>query len=335
MPPVSPSVLVDSVLNAIQQSGGMGVYTSNNIRIHPREFAVQHLDETFSLWIYIWTLTHGGRPSLPDEYRIQMTSVSSPLRLNPNGYTALLGYFPDEDMFAGFDIQGHRSFTTGSPSVQIDISAIHAALQDGLAFHEKENREIAVAFRPDQFLNYILNANILHELGTDAPALDLVVRAAKSEEIVPQDIQSLPVERQRIVTNVSRYARDGSFRQRVLSAYEHRCAVTRAQLKLVDAAHILPVSVEGSSDHVSNGIALSPTMHRAYDHGLIFLDENYYIRLNDRKATELRNQGLDAGLPQLTAILGREIHLPANRNQWPNQEFIIRANRYRRIETYY
>ncbi len=335
MPPVSPSALVDSVLNAIQQSGGMGVYTSNNIRTHPREFAVQYLGEAFSLWIYIWTLTRGGRPSLPHEYRIQMTSVDSPLRLNPNGYTALLGYFPDEDMFAGFDIQGHRTFTTGSPSVQIDISAIHVAWQDGLAFHEKENREIAVAFRSDQFLNYIRNANILHQLGDDAPALDLVVRAAKSEEIVPQDIQSLPVERQRIVTNVSRYARDGSFRQRVLSAYEHRCAVTRAQLKLVDAAHILPVSVEGSSDHVSNGIALSPTMHRAYDHGLIFLDENYYIRLNDRKATELRNQGLDAGLPQLTALLGDRIQLPADRNQWPNQEFIVRANRYRRIETYY
>ena len=335
MPPVSASTLIDSVLNAIQLSGGTGVYTSDNIRIHPREFAVQYLDEIFSLWIYIWTLTPGGRPSLPNEYRIQMTSVSSPLRLNPNGYTALLGYFPDRDMFTGFDIQGHRTFTTGSPSVQIDISAIYAALQDGLAFHEKENREIAVAFRPDQFLNYIRNANILHELGTDTPTLDLVVKAAKSEEIVPQDIQSLPVERQRIVTNVSRYARDGSFRQRVLSAYDHRCAVTRTQLKLVDAAHILPVSVEGSSDHISNGIALSPTIHRAYDHGLIFLDENYYIRLNDRKATELRNQGLDAGLPQLTTYLGSKIHLPADRNQWPNQEFIVRANRYRRIETYY
>ncbi|MDE2830030.1 MAG: HNH endonuclease [Gemmatimonadota bacterium] len=335
MPPVSASTLIDSVLNAIQLSGGTGVYTSDNIRIHPREFAIQYLEETFSLWVYIWTLTPGGRPSLPDEYRIQMTSVSSPLRLNPNGYTALLGYFPDRDMFAGFDIQGHRTFTTGSPSVQIDISAIYTALQDGLAFHEKENREIAVAFRPDQFLHYIRNANILHELGTDTQTLDLVVKAAKSEEIVPQEIESLTVERRRIVTNVSRYARDGSFRQRVLSAYEHRCAVTQAQLKLVDAAHILPVSVEGSSDHVSNGIALSPTMHRAYDHSLIFLDENYYIRLNDRKATELRKQGLDAGLPQLTAYLGGKIHLPADRNQWPNREFIIRANQCRRIETYY
>ena len=335
MPPVSASTLIDSVLNAIQLSGGTGVYTSDNIRIHPREFAVQYLDETFSLWVYIWTLTPGGRPSLPDEYRIQMTSVSSPLHLNPNGYTALLGYFPDKDMFAGFDIQRHRNFTVGSPSVQIDISAIDTALQDGLAFHKKENQEIAVAFRPDQFLNYIRNANILHQIGDDASTLDLVVKAAKSEEVVPQDILPLPVERRRIVTNISRYARDGNFRQRILSAYEHRCAVTRAQLKLVDAAHILPVSVEGSSDHVSNGIALSPTMHRAYDHGLIFLDENYYIRLNDRKATELRNQGLDAGLPQLTAYLGGKIHLPTDSDHWPDPKFIRRANQYRRIETYY
>ncbi len=134
MPAVSPSVLVDSILNAIQQSGGTGVYTSDHVRIHPREFAVQHLDETFSFWVYVWTLTHGGHRSLPDEHRIQMTSVDSPLRLNPNGYTTLLGYFPNLDMFAGFDIQRHRTFTAGSPSVQINISSIHAALQDGLSF---------------------------------------------------------------------------------------------------------------------------------------------------------------------------------------------------------
>lgn len=332
MPAVSPSILIDSVLNAIQQSGGTGVYLSDTKRTHPREFAVQRFDETFSLWIYIWTLTHGGRRSLPDEYRIQMTSVDAPLRLNPNGYTTLLGYFPDLDMFAGFDIQKHRTFTTGSPSVQINLSSLRTALQDGLAFKVKENREIAIAFRPDQFLNYTRDADILHQLGADTSTLDLVVRATKSDEITPQDIGVLSVERQRIVTKVSRYARDGSFRRRVLSAYENRCAVTRAQLNLVDAAHILPISVEGSSDHVSNGIALSPTMHRAYDHGLIFLDKNYYMRLNERKAIELQTRQRDAGLQHLTAFLDAQIHLPRNRDQRPNPEFILRANQYRRVE---
>jgi len=52
------------------------------------------------------------------------------------------------------------------------------------------------------------------------------------------------------------------------------------QLRLVDAAHILPVHTEETIDDVRNGIALSPTYHRAFDGGLIYLDENYAMRIN-------------------------------------------------------
>jgi hypothetical protein len=62
--------------------------------------------------LYAWTLTHGGRQSLPDEFRIQMTSVSSPLAPNPGGQTVLIGYHQDLNMFAGFDLAKHRTFTT-------------------------------------------------------------------------------------------------------------------------------------------------------------------------------------------------------------------------------
>ena len=155
MPAVSPTKLVDAVLHAIQKSGGTGFYMSERLATHPREFLIQYGEDTISLWIYIWTLTPGGRPSLPNEYRIQMTTVSSPLSINQNGHTVLLGYHAEKDMFAGFDIEKHRIFTVGSPSVQIDIEAIYAAIDDGLAFSRKDNQEIAVGIRPDQFLNYV------------------------------------------------------------------------------------------------------------------------------------------------------------------------------------
>ncbi len=335
MPAVSPAILVDSILNAIQQSGGVGVYVSESVRTHPRHFLVQYLEESFSLWVYIWTLTFGGRQSLPNEYRIQMTSISSPLSINSNGYTILLGYYPDLNIFAGFDCKQHSTFTTGSPSIQININAIHNALQNGLAFMTKDNQEIAIAIRSDQFLNYVLNAQILHQYGSDTTTLNLLTKAAQSEEIKPQDIESLTVERKKLVTNVSRYARTANFRQQVLNAYENRCAVTRTQLKLVDAAHILPVVAQNSSDHVSNGIALSPTMHRAYDNCLIYLDENYQMKLNDDKANELIAHHLHGGLEQLKHLLDQAIHLPADRNQRPNLQFIREANKYRRISGYY
>ena len=334
MPAVSPAELVDAVLRAIQKSGGTGFYVSESPATHPRKFLVQYLGDTISLWVYIWTLTHGGRRSLPDEYRIQMTSISSPLSINPSGPTVLLGYHSESDMFAGFDIYKHRTFTAGSPSVQIDIEAICTAVGDGLAFSRKDNEEVAVGIRPDQFLNYVFNAASLHQHGGDISTYTLLLKAAQLEEIRQQEMEFLTQERQRIVESVSRYVRESSFRRQVMDAYGNCCAVTRAQLNLVDAAHIVPVKAQGTDD-VSNGIALSPTIHRAYDNSLIYLDTKYYMRLNEQKVDELKSQHLDDGLDDLRGYLDSQIHLPANKAQWPDPELIGMANKLRRIQGYY
>ena len=330
MPAISPSEIVNSLLDAIQQSGGNGYYVSESDRTHPRKFFVSQGENRFYLWVYIWTVTHGGRASLPNEYRIQMTSVSSPLQFNPNGYTVLLGYFPDLGLFAGFDLQRHHIFTTGSPSVQINISAFHDALQNGFGFSTKDNREIAVGIRPDQFLNYIYNSIELHQSVASHEMYQLIQRASK-DIVADNDIETLSSTRKTLVSNVRRYSRDGKFKKSVLSAYENRCAVTRWQLKLVEAAHILPVKEEGSVDHISNGIALSPTIHKAFDSALIYLDEEYHIRINSEKESELRSAGLDDGLNQLHHFCNRQIHLPHDPNQRPNIDFIREANKIRRI----
>ena len=334
MPAAPPAELVDAILCAMQRSGGSGFYMSERPATHPREFLIQYGEDTVSLWVYIWTLTHGGRQSLPDEYRIQMTTVRSPLPLNPSGHTVLLGYHAESDMFAGFDIDKHRTFTVGSPSVQVDIEAIYTAIGDGLAFSRKDNQEIAVGIRPDQFLNYVFNAASLHRHGGDLSTYDLLLKAVQLEKIRPQEMEPLAQERQRIVESVSRYARESSFRRQVMDAYGNRCAVTRAQLNLVDAAHIVPVKAQGTDD-VSNGIALSPTIHRAYDNSLIYLDTRYYMRLNEQKVDELKSPRLEDGLDDLRGYLDSQIHLPASRADWPNPELIGRANKLRRIKGYY
>jgi putative restriction endonuclease len=116
----------------------------------------------------------------------------------------------------------------------------------------------------------------------------------------------------------------------VLQAYDNRCAVTRAQLKLVDAAHIVPVGSPGSVDRVQNGLSLSPTYHRAYDNGLIYLDADLTMKVNAAKEAELASLTLDGGLAGFKTTLGR-IHLPPDRQQWPSPEYIRRANAVRRI----
>lgn len=334
MPAVSPKLIVNELIDAIQQSGGVAAYVSETVRTHPRKFIVSYLGNTYNLWVYIWTLTHGGRVSLPDEYRIQMTSVSTPLQENPHGLTVLMGYHSDLKMFAGFDFKKHSIFTAGSPSVQIGISAIYSALQNGLSFVTKDNEEIAIGVRPDQFLTYCLNAEALHLYGAESNLTKLLTKAVELQEIPEQAISSLTAKRKLIVENISRYSRDANFRKIVLNAYDNRCAVTRFQLRLVDAAHILPVPSGNSSDHVTNGIALSPTFHRAYDNCLIYLDENYVMRLNPEKVDELKQHKLDGGINEFKSFIDKKIHLPLDAYQRPRIEYIKMANKHRRIPGY-
>jgi len=148
--------------------------------------------------------------------------------------------------------------------------------------------------------------------------------------ITEAEIEALTKPRRRLLQTVSRNARDANFRQQVLGAYSHRCAVTRMQLRLVDAAHILPVSVTSSIDDVRNGIALSPTYHRAFDLGLIYLDQDYVMRINAQKEMQLTTLNLTSGIEQFKSSLGR-IHLPADRRQKPHSSFIRKANKFRGI----
>ena len=98
----------------------------------------------------------------------------------------------------------------------------------------------------------------------------------------------------------------------------------------MEAAHILPVAAPGSSDHIKNGLALSPTYHRAFDAGLIFVDTEYVMRINPTKSAQLRKLNLTAGLPNFKSSLGK-IHLPPDRSQWPHTPYIKKANKLRGI----
>ncbi len=118
--------------------------------------------------------------------------------------------------FAGFDLSKHKRFSTKSPSIQIPITTLHKALQDGFSFTTKGNNEIAIGFRPDQFLSYILNADLLHAQGADAKMADLLARAAALEPLQPADLAQVGKDRQRVVVTVSRLSRVSDFRRQEL-----------------------------------------------------------------------------------------------------------------------
>lgn len=333
MPAISTAKITQAITNAFDEGDASAILVSFKEKTaNPRKFVVQLSNQIFDIWVYAWTLTHGGGVARPkNEYRIQITGVESPLRLNPKGITLLVGYEPDTSCFAGFDVTKHTSFSTKSPSIQIPITTLHDALQNGLSFTRKGNEEIAIGIRSDQFLVYALNAALFHQEGAIEGMPELLQKATELQEIVPKDIEKLPEERVKVIQEVNRYSRDSTFRKRVITAYERRCAVTRMQLQLIDAAHILPVGVEGSTDETSNGICLSPTYHRAFDRALIFLDDELRMRINPRKEAELIAANVHGGLAEFKSYLDKRVHLPYEKNLWPKLDYIRQANAIRSI----
>jgi putative restriction endonuclease len=207
---------------------------------------------------------------------------------------------------------------------------LREAEKNGLTFYRKSNEEIAIGIRSDMLIAYAMNAPLLHRYGRDANIRKLFDQAVVERPISQKEVEDLPVERQRVLAEVSRLSRDARFKQRVLFAYGNRCAVTRMQLRLVDAAHILPVGAPGSSDSVTNGLSLSPTYHRAYDAGLIYLDEKCRMQLNPARLQVLRALNLALGIESFREPLG-EIFLPPDPKQRPSPDLIRKANEFRRV----
>lgn len=299
---------------------------------NPRVISFLHGGEHKKVNVYIWTISHGGGAARPeDEYRIQMTSVTPPLSTDGD-FTVLMGYYPDLQVFVGWDVRRHQTWTGRSPSLQIKLPVLQSAVQNGLAFHLNKHGELAVAMRPELLTAYITLADLLHTYG-DAAMGDALVAAAADPYQEPEaelPLEDEPQKRQTIVSVIQRLCRDSRFQQTILGAYGFRCACTRAQLGLVQAAHILPVANPESMDNVQNGIALSPTYHIAYDAGLIYLDEDYHMKLNPRHVTALEERGWMAGMEGFSAALG-PIHLPPQPDWYPSLENIRKANEQRDI----
>lgn len=90
---------------------------------------------------------------------------------------------------------------------------MHDALQNGLSFTTKDNDEIVIGVRSDQFLTYCLNATPLHLYGAESNLKAMLSKATELQEIPPEDITDLAADRRQIVESVSRYSRDANFRK--------------------------------------------------------------------------------------------------------------------------
>ncbi len=326
MPLLTKEQLLERVGSAIIESGWKVLYLNDS---HPFRLAMYREAESHKLLVYIWNVTHGGGSARPiDEYRIQATGVGH-FEQEPGVSTLILGWWQDEGVFAAFDVRKHAGRISESPSLQIRRTYLEAAGANGLAACDKGNQELAVAFRPDFFAEYVRNLEKLHDFGQsveDTVALETV--AAQPDVSVDELAVSSPARRT-VVAAVSRKLRDSRFRKRVLLAYRHRCAFCGIQLDLIDAAHTVPVSHEASVDETCNALAVCAQHHRAFDQSLLTLRLDYSVRHNAAKIAQLKAGDRDGGLDGFLKGLHTHIEIPHRRSDRPHPTFINLANQIR------
>ncbi len=335
--PLDKEALLSKVLGAIAGAGWHFNPPSSPIP-HPLAIEVSREGQSIDLLVYIWNITHGGgsRRS-PTEYRIQITPQME-LNLLLDRKTLLLGYSEEggREVFVGFDAAKH-AHAGFSASIQVELETLRRGVADGIAIQEKardasnqEVIEVAVAFRPEMIMDYVTKvypdfqavafpASEISAIGPPAPA---------SPTLIPPPPPS--AERARALRTFNELQRDARFSRSVLLAYGQRCAVCGLRLGLLDAAHIVTVRA-GSTDEITNGLALCPTHHRAYDRGILGIDPEYSIFVNETKLTELRSAGFGGGEEDFRrwSRVGERIYLPTEPSMRPSPDYLRRGLRLR------
>lgn len=317
--------LLGKVLEAISEGGWKYILYERN---KPFAIRVYHdSGKSISLRIYIWNCTHGGgKARSDDEYRIQITGAK-PITSSTEK-VLILGWHARRDVFAAFDINKHNDQAGYSPSLQVKDYALDNAYRKAFSTYRRQNGEIVVAFRPEMLMPYVLSSDSLHAFGSTNDDLSLLNNLP---EVDNNDIDGITdPERKVVISQIARRYREASFRARVLSAYQYKCAFCGLQLNLLEAAHILPICHDLSHDRVDNGLSLCALHHLAYDKTLVSVDDEYSVEINDRMVTDLRRRGLSDGLDFFYENLREKIILPVCVQDYPSPDMLNLSRQFRK-----
>ena len=149
----------------------------------------------------------------------------------------------------------------------------------------------------------------------------------RSQASDPVDAEDLLVttEEQSIRWQKINPYRDRRFHDAVLKAYEYRCAATGWRFKtfdqtedLLEAAHIIPLK-ENPDNRTQNGMALTPTVHRAMDAHLIAPGPDLIWHAS---GVIKKSAKKDAGSRWLADLDQQPIRLPPKDCLWPTKSVL-------------
>ena len=200
---------------------------------------------------------------------------------------------------------------------------------------DKLRQVVDYAYLPDSLYKLLLNSNsrnYLKQVLLETYFNDY--KETNTENSVVEDFSLIILNEpaaiyKRIIVDTEEevYLRGSLFKRLIPQIYGQECAFTgwRVQttsgLSLVDACHIKPFSL-CKEDNVRNGISLSPNIHRAFDRGMLSVDNDFRILVSNQIIEDNNH------IYNLNNLKGRRISLPKSENHYPSIEFLEWHRKY-------
>jgi putative restriction endonuclease len=153
----------------------------------------------------------------------------------------------------------------------------------------------AITYKTDSDSSGVIN-EVISQIFNEAPA----VYKLKAESFDEEEV----------------FIRGGVFKKVVPKVYNFTCSISgmrliaNREIQMIDACHIVPFS-HSHDDTISNGISLCPNLHRAFDRGLITIDDDYRVVISNDFSESTSDYSIKS-------YHGKKILLPNDYHYYPS-----------------
>jgi len=184
-----------------------------------------------------------------------------------------------------------------------------------LLMQDKRSNSILTHFLLDEFFP-ITKQNFTNSIAGQQNLFDDIEDKILHEDPIKyrQEINQLVLQQ----NEEEIFIRGSIFKREIPKIYNYTCCISGMKIaaiisvSMVDACHIVPFS-ESYDDTITNGISLCPNLHRAFDRGLISIDDNYKVLVKSNWSEDYSNYSIKQ-------FEGKQIILPSNPSQFPSLE---------------